>query len=365
MQTPITKFERATGVFITVVFALITLAILGAGHRTNIIDFFREGFILYAVAEEGHGAAVGSPVKVRGVEVGSVTRVELNNTPEHPDKPVRLTIRIQPQAAQFLKDRTVAVIIEPPLGSGMPPFGTAAVELRTAGGQALARRATIMAEGEESMVQTMAKMSRDVSAMRDQLLSSVSEMGSTFANMRRLTDSMVDGKGLAGRMLTDAQLASDLESTLRDARSATGDARRLMNDMGKATAQLPAVMSDARATTKDAQQMMAKLSASLESMPRLIASTERTLALTEDLMHSLRSTAGYAPELVRKVDVSLDETNRLVEAAQRNFILRSTLPDRVGVRTESVVRPPVVLPRGAPATAPAPAPAHSAEPGSP
>lgn len=346
MRTPITRIERATGTFLFLVFALLTLAVLGAGRRTDLIELFREGYVIHAVSESAYGAAVGSPVKVRDVEVGSVTGVRLVEDPAHPDKPVRITMRLQARAAQFLNDRTVAVIIEPPLGSGMPPFGTSSVLLRSEGTTRLANGAIIRTEAQESMVDTMAKMSRDVSAMRDQMTAAIGEMGTSFSNMRKLTDALVNGKGLAGKMMTDDQLADELAAMVGDARKASADARKLMAEAQKMTKDVPAVVDDARAMSREGQKLMARLNGTLDALPRLIATTERTMALAEELVTTLRTASSHAPELARKVDVSIDEANRLVEAAQKNFILRSTLPDRPSLRTESVVRPPVVLPDG-------------------
>jgi hypothetical protein len=51
--------------------------------------------------------------------------------------------------------------------------------------------------------------------------------------------------------------------------------------------------------------------------------------------------ARFAPDLVRKVDASLDEAQRLLQAAQRNFLLRGSLPARLPRPTDAVVRPPV------------------------
>jgi ABC-type transporter Mla subunit MlaD len=348
VRTPITRLEKSVGAFLSVVTALVVVALLASGRRTDLFDMFREGFIFYAVSETAHGCAVGSPVKVRDVEVGSVTEVKLAEDPQHPGMPVRITFRIQPSAARFLHDRTIALIIEPPLGSGMPPFGTSSVELRTEGDAPLARRAVIQVEGQESMVRAMGRMSRDVSAMREQMMSTIGEMGTTFANIRKLTDALANGKGMAGRMLSDQQLANDLEGMVKEGRSVTSEAKRLMTDMGKVTAKAPGMVDDARAMSDKAQKLMTKVDRALDALPELLAATERTLALTEELIGTLRVAAGHAPDLARKVDVSLDETNRLVEAAQRNFILRSTLPDRKTLRTESEVRPPVLLPDAGP-----------------
>ncbi len=352
MRTPISRHEQAVGIFLCLVLLLLTVALMTTGRKVDLLDAFREGYVVHAVAEEGHGAVAGSPVKVRGVEMGTVTAVDLIDDPTQPGRPVRLTIRLRREAAAFLQDETVAVIIEPPLGSGMPPFGTAAVELRSKGRGPLLSRATIRAEGEPSMVTTMAQMSRDVSAVRGELLKAIEEMGSSFANLRRLSEALVDGHGMAGKLVNDPAVASDLEGMLHDARAATGDMRRLVVEMNKVTTQVPAVLNDARGLSRDGQRLLGRLDSTLDALPRLVASTERTLAVTEELLGTLKRTAGYAPELARKVDVSLDETGRLIDAAQRNFILRSTLPDRPTVRTEAEVRPPALA---RPALAPAPA----------
>jgi ABC-type transporter Mla subunit MlaD len=349
MRTPITRFERATGAFLVAVSLLLAIAALASGRLGELLDLWREDFTILAVAADGYGVAVGSPVKVHDVEVGAVTKVELLADPSHPETPVRITIRIRQHAAAFLHDKTTALIVMPPLGAGMPPFGTSSVELKSAGEGKLAERAVIPAEGQESMVMTMARLSHDVSAMRDELTHAIGEMGSTFTNLRKLTDSLASGKGVAGRMMNDESLADALSSTLADARAATKDTRRLIADAQKMTEKAPAVIDDARATSRDARELLAKLNAAVDELPRVMAATERTLSLAEDLTDKLRTAAGHAPELARKVDSSLDETNRLVEAAQKNFLLRSTLPDRVPLDTESAVRPPVVFPdAGAP-----------------
>jgi len=351
VRTPISSIERAVGVFLGAVMALVVVALLATGYRVDLLDAFREGFVLYAVAREGHGTVVGSPVKVLGVEMGTVTAVELRQDPAYPGRPVRLTIRLRPAAEPFLTADTRAVIVEPPLGSGMPPFGTAAVELRPSGSgdaRPMARRAVVLAEGEPSMVQTMSRMGSDVSAMRDEMLKAIDAMGTTFSNMRRLTDSLARGEGIAGRVMTDPKLASDLDAMLGDARAATADMRRLMGEMNRVTGQFPATLNETRALSKDGQRVIARLDSAIEALPRLVAATERTLAASEELVISLRKTAGYAPELARKVDVSLEETSRLVESAQKNFILRGNLPDRPAIRTDAEVRPPAVLPPSPP-----------------
>ncbi|HKQ68679.1 MAG TPA: MlaD family protein [Polyangiaceae bacterium] len=340
MRTPVSRLEKVTGAFLTVVGGFFAIAVLVSARHSSLADLFRKGFVVTAVAEDGYGAAIGSPVKVRDVEVGAVTEVTLVDDARFPGKPVRIRMQIQAPAARFLSDKTVARIVRPPFGSGMPPFGTSSIDLLTAGASPLANASTISAEGEDSMVSTFAKLRGDVQAIREQFVGTLKDLAGTLANMRVLTDKMVQGKGMIGRALSDEETAETLTKMVRTASEATVDLRRIAEDMKKASARAPDLEQRVEQSAVELGQVFWRVNQALDSVPRVVGAAERTLATTEELVRELRVASSYAPELARKADVSLDETNRLVEAAQKNFLLRSTMPDRIAPHTEAEVRPP-------------------------
>jgi paraquat-inducible protein B len=342
MRTPITRIETITGAFLSAVGALLLIALFASARRTSLADIFRTGFVITAVAEDGYGATTGSPVKVRDVEVGSVTEVTLVDDPRWPGKPVHIRMQIQPSAARFLNDKTVARIVRPPFGSGMPPFGTSSIDLLTDGSAPLASSSTILAKGEESMIATFAKLQSDIQGIREHFVSALDDMSSTFANMRQLTDGMVHGKGIVGRALADEETADNLAKVLKTANEATVDLRRVAEDMKHASARAPDLEKGVEQSADELKKTLARVNQVLDSVPRIVAAAERTLATTEELVDQLRVASSYAPELARKADVSIDETNRLVEAAQKNFLIRSTMSDRNVPPTESEVRPPAI-----------------------
>ena len=339
MRTPATKFEKAAGTFIAIALALLTFAILGAGHWGRVFGAFREGYVLYAVSDDAYGASVGSPVKVRDVDVGSITEVALLDDPAHAGKPVRITMKIQPEAAKFLQSGTIAVIVRPPFGSGMPPFGTSSVELRSEGNGPLASRSVINALGQPSMLEDFAHMSHDVADMRGRFAVAVDEMKKSMDDMRSVVTLVRDGDGLTARMLKDPALADAFAATMQDTRKAADELRKLAIDASSVTKQLPAVVDEAKGTTTDARALIAKLNETADSLPAMIAAIDRTLKLAEELTQTMRVAVSYAPDLARKVDTSIDETNRLVEAAQRSVLLRGTVPERVSRKTETTLRP--------------------------
>lgn len=346
MRTPITRFEKLTGAFLATTGILLVVVLVGAGRRQRLSDLIGDQFLVTAVADEAYGTAVGSPVKVHDVEVGAVQAVELVEDPLHPGKPVKIRMAIQPRAARFLHDHTVARILRAPFGSGMPPFGTSSIELVGDGTAKLAPNATIEAVGEESLIATMMSMRKDFEALRDEVTPVLDELSGSMKDVHTITSALARGDGFAGRMLKDDRTADDLSSVLRDARSVTGDLKAMTAELKVAAAKAPELAEGAQKTSDDVRKTLARANALMDALPRIVATAERTLAAAEELTANLRTASTAAPELARKVDVSIDETNRLVEAAQRNFLLRSTLPDRPTLRTEAEVRPSATLDDG-------------------
>ena len=326
-----------------VVAVLLVATLFVSARRTSLADIFQSAFVVVAVAEDGFGATTGSPVKVRDVEVGSVSDVKLVNDPAFPGKPVRIRMEIQRSAARFLADHTVARIVRPPFGSGMPPFGTSSIDLLTAGVVPLVSASVIPAEGEESMVATFAKLGADVQAIREQFIATLHDLGGTLANMRVLTDGLVSGKGVMGRALADDGTSETLSQMLRTASDATSDLRRIAADMKIAAARAPALERGAEETALELTRVIGRVNQVMDTVPRIVASAERTLATTEELVRELKVASSFAPELARKADVSIEEASRLVDAAQKNFLLRSTMSDRPTLRTEAEVRPSLVI----------------------
>jgi ABC-type transporter Mla subunit MlaD len=367
MRTPISRVERSAGAFLVVTAIVGVVGLVGAARRIDVLDLFREGFVLYAVSDSGYGVAVGSPVRLRGVEVGTVMDLALVNDPGHPGRPVRLTIRVQDRSAPFLGDQTIAAIVEPPMGTGAPPFGTASVDLHPAGDKPLGRRAVILAEGQESMVNSMARMNHDVSALTERFMRTLAEMDKSFAAVRQLADSFESGGGVAGRLLHDPKMAEDLQGTFRQAKEVTAGARDLVASAQGITQRTGGLLDEAHAVSQSGKQTLAKADTALDLVPRLMASTERTLAASEELLKSLRGSAAAAPELLRKFDASLDETNRLVQAAQNSILFRSTMPDRPPLQTATEERPPVVAapPSPPPSSAGTPSPRPPSSAGTP
>jgi ABC-type transporter Mla maintaining outer membrane lipid asymmetry permease subunit MlaE len=296
-------------------------------------------FIVHAASADSYGTRVGSIVRVHGVEVGSVTEVKLVHDPERPDKPVRITMRVSRHGASFLRERTVAHVERIHMGTGVPPFAVPPIDLRTDGSAELASGAIVETVGEETMVESMAKLSREVTAVRKH----IDGLSGSFGDLQKITKAMAGTDGAAGRLLHDPATAEGISELVDGARGATSQIQKLLAEAQVLSGQAGPLLADMQGASKEGREALAAASKAAQDLPRMLKAAERTLKLAEELVVNLRAASAYAPELARKVDASIEETNRVVDAAQRSLILRNTLPDRQTPRTEAEVRPPIPL----------------------
>ena len=341
MKLDTTKSKKVAA-FFAVAVILIALTRI---YPERWLGLFDDGAVFYAISPDAYGTVKGSPVRVHGVEVGVVTAVELVQSGAGPNTtPVRIAMRISEHGASFLKERTVAHVERVHMGTGVPPFAKPPIELWTEGQAPLPVGSVLETIGDETMVESFAKLSRDVGAVRKQL----QDLSGLFDDARVIAKALAGGEGAAGKLLHDPATAESLTGMLRDARATTTSLSKLVDDARALSDKAPPLIAEMRGMSQEGRKAMEGMNRAAGDLPRLLKAVERTLKLAEELAGNLRTASVYAPELARKVDASIEETNRLVDAAQRSVILRSTLPEREYPRTESEVRPPIPIEMDAP-----------------
>jgi hypothetical protein len=225
------------------------------------------------------------------------------------------------------------------MGPGVPPFAVPPIELRTAGSAPLADGSTVDAVGDETMVDAFVALAHDVGKVRALL----DGLGDSVKDLQTITKALARTDGAAGRFINDPATADEMTAMLDGARGATSSLQKLIADAHKLSGQAGPLLAEMQGASKDGRDALAGAAIAARDLPRVLKTAERTLKIAEELVVNLRAASVYAPELARKVDASLEETNRVVDAAQRSLILRNTVPDRQAPRTEVEVRPPVPL----------------------
>jgi phospholipid/cholesterol/gamma-HCH transport system substrate-binding protein len=339
VRTPLDSIERRTGAFLVAV-AGIVVGLIGASvGRSGLLGALRPRLLLYAMAEDSAGVAVGSPVRLHDVEIGSVSAVGFATRPEYPGSTVQITLKIEPDAARLIGSDAVAIV-----GGGMAPFVIWGVTLKTNGGPRITSGTYIKGQVLPSLMGDAGGMMVDV---RRILL----DLDAVLLNLAKLTQEMSQGKGIATRILSSEKLADDVEGIVREAREATGELRRLSAAAANTAPEIPGMVGNLQQAGTKALSIAAKADTALDSLPTMLATVERTLAKTEEAATALRTIAVQAPDVMRKTTAMVDDAHRIVQALERNVFVRSTLSERPQLTTEATIRPAASPP---PTAAPTP-----------
>ena len=249
------------------------------------------------------GLASGSPVRIAGVEVGTVTEVRLVG------EDVEVTFQVNASNKPLITDQSVAR-----LGS-VSLLGQSAVDISPA-----SRGTPIEPWGYVPQGRPVAVMSD----MTDAASQGINELTAMIHDVR-------DGKGTVGKLMTDEQLyvelnrfvtsAGDLTDSLKQGRGTLG---KLLND--------PASANALEASLKNIETLTSRLSAGEGSIGKLLKDDAFATSLTSatgnmnTLVARLNSSDGTAGKLIN--DPAL--FNRLNSVTERLDTLVSKLNEGEG-----------------------------------
>lgn len=315
-----TKQNLRVGAVTVAALALLALAILAIGKRQQI---FTQHTRYHTAFSNVTGLQTGAPVRLSGVNVGFVERIDLSTDPKREGIVVRFTvnavyterIRADSEASiktigllgdKYLEVRSGSPDADRILEGGMVPGrDPAEVEELMAGGEDLmANLISISSSLKTILVRVEAGeglIGELTSAPGDE--EKFSEMArSTIVSLRTILERVEAGEGFVGRLLTDDEMADDLYATAHTLRltgaTFTRDLERddsayaaLFRDPETAT-----LVRESLTSARDATQAMAaaleELASGEGTLPRLMQDKEFADGFLDDLealMFHLRS----------------------------------------------------------------------------
>lgn len=327
--------ERVAGAFVlAVVLALIVVLALAGQSRRWFTPVRR--IALQLPPEGSLGLRRGADVMILGTVVGTVEEIA-------PDSRGGMTghARVRQDFVPFVRSDSTATIRRT-LG-----IGDAYVEISKGDGPELpAEHATIRVSPDRAPTQmvedTIDQIRAEAVPALRQLRTAADEYAALAAELRRpegnlqqvlvganrVTTALEEGRGFAGRLVTDRQLAADLSATAPKLNASLDEAKGVMTGVRGATADLPAVVAQTRGTLRQAEALLAEIRKPAEQLPRTVESVNRA--------------AEALPGLILQTEESLRQLQRLVEAAQRHWLVNPYVQeDAVGsarVRPERVER---------------------------
>jgi len=322
--------EATVGAFLALALIVLAFGIMAVGGESRL--FSRKA--TYRVAfPSTDGLIVGSPVKMGGVQVGSVTRLSLPTDPGAQNVEVSLGIqrsyasrvRLGSEASQkFLQYLSGEKYVELTPGDPNQPAIPEGELLPASKGSRLFEQSEDIADNLSAITISLKQILLPLQkgeGLLGQVIQNpefgqegMAKIEATFDNIQAITQRIKDGHGTVGRLLNDDTLASRLD----DLGNAVKDLSTLLEAMARgdgAIGSLTKKGGDAEVAIADFRESAASLkriTARLESKDGLVGKLLNDDAYSNQLAAHLEETLANLRSITKKVDEGTGTLGALV-----------------------------------------------------
>ena len=324
--------NEITGAFVLGVFVLLALGVVGTGFSQR--WFTRSTEFTMLLPTGAQGLRPGAEVQMLGTVVGSVQDIWVDTV----ERRMKARVSVRSDFAEMFVKADSRALLRRPFG-----IGETYVEIR--GGSAEAERmppqyameATSEGAPTESLEKTIAQVRDELVPGIQEARRGVQEYTELAAELRRpdsnlqqaftrLNGILADvekGEGLAGKILSDPQMAAEVQKAMAGLNASLAEAQLVLQDLRKTT------------TTVAGQSQQ-----SLEQFQAILQDIQKTTAALPQTVKSINQTTEAMPAMVLQTQETLRQIQRLVEGAQRSWLLRGTIEREGGggvrIRPEDV-----------------------------
>jgi phospholipid/cholesterol/gamma-HCH transport system substrate-binding protein len=248
--------ETRLGLFV----ALIVVAAFFITFIVGGLEKFQEGLRVDALFNSAQELKLGDRVKLAGVEVGKVEKIELDGK----EKKVRVTMKLRSNTP--VKTDTVASIrfaglmgqnfVSLDFGSGRAPAATDGSTLNSmeqADLSVIMQKLDNVATGVENLTKSLTgdTIENLVGPLTDFIKQNAGPLTATLANMRAMSTQIAEGKGTVGKLIFDESFyntalatVSNLQSTSDEMQVALSDARKVLAGVNAGEGSIGKMMKD-------------------------------------------------------------------------------------------------------------------------
>jgi phospholipid/cholesterol/gamma-HCH transport system substrate-binding protein len=318
MKMDSNKRMITVGIFVALGILIFVVAVLTLGGQKKT---FEQKSTLRAIFKDVNGLQPGNNVWFSGVKVGTIKKISFT-----PDAMVEVVMSIQSKTMQYVKRDSKAKISSEGL------IGNKIVVI-------LPGSTTAPAVPEDAVLVTDSGLSSD--EMMATLQQNNNNLLGITGNIKTITDRLMNGQGSAGKILSDDQLANQLQAAINSFRIASAQVQKIASDVANYTAQLQSEGSltnnlvhdtvvfnrlkatameihQASATIKESSNSIQRITANIENVSRRLDSTGSPVGVLlndEEAGRNLKMTLDNLQMGSKKLDEDL-------EAVQHNFLFR-------------------------------------------
>ncbi|MBX9807095.1 MAG: MlaD family protein [Flavobacteriaceae bacterium] len=298
------------GIFVIIGLLIFVLAVYFIGQKQNM---FGKTNHLQTVFNNVNGLQLGNSVRYSGISVGTVRGIEMIN-----DTTIRVDMIIDKSIFSYIKKDAIATIGSDGLvgnmiiniipGKGNQPSVASGEEIRS-----FNRIRT------EDMLSTLNITNQNAAALT--------------ANLLKITNEIIKGKGTIGTLLNDTLVSKDLAETIRNLKLTAKSTSESMQKTDQLIASLDnknnvlGVVKDT-AVANDLKKTIINLRKSSAEINKVVANLNATILNIKEGKGAVNYLAND-PKLVRKIDSTMTNINAAsiklnedLEAMQHSFLLR-------------------------------------------
>jgi len=310
----------AVGSMVSLALAVVAVAAMAVGGESWLFSNKTPYVLTFRTVE---GLVVGSPAKMAGVVIGTVTDIQLSTDPTHPG--IRVAVGVDRSFAQRVREDSRGALRILQLLSGekfveITPGAPTSPQLRAGGEIPVAQPQEILeqaAETAENLSEITVSLRNILGVLErgDGLIgkmihdpefgeAGLEALGRTLNNLEALTTRLRQGDGFAGRLLTDDALAERFD----DLGAAVGNVAEVLQSLRRDEGALGALTAEGGSgeqaidNLRDASAGLKRLTERLESSDslfgRLLADPEYSRRITNDLERITGNTA----EILEKIN---------------------------------------------------------------
>lgn len=298
------------GLFVIIGLLILILAVYFIGDKQKM---FGKTNHLEAVFNNVNGLQLGNNVRYSGISVGTVRGIEMIN-----DTTVRVDMIIDKAIFPYIKKDAIATISSDGLVGNMIINIIPGKENQPSiePGETIKTFNRIRTE---DLLNTLSITNKNAATLT--------------ANLLKITDKIIEGKGTIGSLLNDTLISRDLGETMRYLKLTTKSASETVSKIDKIVTSLDnkdnvlGVIKDT-AVAHNLKITMANLAQSTSEINKVVTNLNSTILNIKDGKGSINYLSNN-PDLVRKIDSTMTNLNAAsiklnedLEAMKHNFLLR-------------------------------------------
>jgi phospholipid/cholesterol/gamma-HCH transport system substrate-binding protein len=319
--------ETLVGAFILSGLIVLFLMILFVGSKQNLLE---GRFKVQAIFSRVGGLRVDSPVRLAGIEVGNVEDLRFNGQGK-----IVVTMSIQQRYREqirkdslatigsvgLLGDRTVEIKVGSPDAEIAPPGSVLPSQD--------AFEITEVLDQIGPAIEDAKKIMANVATVTEKLKSQGNTLSSAMDHANEILEKVNTGKGTLGALISDPTLYQQVTDLLGNSKKVVSRlevaAQRiegLTTQLSKLTPNLQTTMNNFQESSAYIKESSAALKESLEQVPTLVKKGDKILDNVVVTSENIRKASSNIPEIVHTGQEAVDGANKVMEAAQKHWLLR-------------------------------------------